>query len=124
MGGNQEWRRCKKTETKSSIRGANAIRRERAHPKTPIPIHASNNPKPLIIEKKTHKNDNPKPSSRQQQIDPTLNLGMLDIKPGRDDARFVQSAVELDDDFAGAVVVDDFEFTYVAWRGRVSMCVV
>ena len=47
---------------------------------------------------------------------------MLDVKPGRDDARFVQSAVELDDDFAGAVVVDDFEFTYVAWRGSVSRC--
>jgi hypothetical protein len=67
-------------------------------------------------KKETHKNDNPKPSSRQQQIDPTLNLGVLDVKPGGDDARFVQSAVELDDDFAGAVVVDDFEFTYVAWR--------
>ena len=84
--------------------------------------HVSNNPKPLIIEKKTHKNDNPKPSSRQQQVDPTLNLVMLDVKPGRDDARFVQSAVELDDDFAGAVVVDDFKFAYVACRERVSRC--
>jgi hypothetical protein len=80
----------------------------------PIRVHAS--PRPSHPKKKTHKNDNPKPSSRQQQIDPTLNLGVLDVKPGGDDARFVQSAVELDDDFAGAVVVDDFEFTYVAWR--------
>ena len=93
----------------------------------PIPIHASNNPKPLI-EKKTHKNNNSKPSSRQQQIDPTLNLVMLDVKPGRDDARFVQSAVELNDDFSGAVVVDNFKFAYVACRGvgvsRCSGCVV
>ena len=74
-------------------------------------------PRPTSHKKKTHKNNNPKPSSRQQQIDPTLNLGMLDVEPGRDNARFVQSAVELDDDFTGAVVVDDFEFTYVACRG-------
>ena len=47
---------------------------------------------------------------------------MLDVKPGRDDARFVQSAVELDDDFAGAVVVDDFKFAYVACRGMFSRC--
>ena len=105
------------------------MERERPIPNTIlIPIAGSHNQNlHKKTTKKTHKNDNPKPSSRQQQIDPTLNLGMLDVEPGRDDARFVQSAVELDDDFAGAVVVDDFEFTYVAWRGGregVSRCVV
>jgi len=46
----------------------------------------------------------------EEQVDPGLDLVGLHVESGRDDAGFVESAVELDDDFAGAVVVYDFEF--------------
>jgi len=38
----------------------------------------------------------------------------LYIESGRDDASFVESAVELDDDFSRAVVVDDFKLADVS----------
>ena len=40
---------------------------------------------------------------------------MLDIEARRNDTRFVEMAVELDDDFAWAMVVDDLEFANVSW---------
>jgi hypothetical protein len=59
-------------------------------------------------------NDNTKTTSGEEQVDPRLDLGVLDIETRRDDAAFIQSSVELDDYFTRTVVVDDFEFTNVA----------
>jgi hypothetical protein len=36
-----------------------------------------------------------------------------DVEPGGDDTSLVQSTVELDDNFASSVVIDDLEFTNV-----------
>jgi hypothetical protein len=38
---------------------------------------------------------------------------VLNVETGGDDTRLVEAAVELDDDFVGAMVVDDFEFADV-----------
>ena len=48
----------------------------------------------------THQNNNPEPTSRQQQIHPTLDLGDLDVETRGDDTGFVQPPIELDDDLA------------------------
>jgi hypothetical protein len=39
-----------------------------------------------------------------------------------DDTALVQSTVELDNDLAASVVIDDFEFTNVTWSKRCSVC--
>jgi hypothetical protein len=41
----------------------------------------------------------------------------LDVEAGRDDTRFVQSAIELYDDLARAMVVYYLEFANVACQG-------
>lgn len=59
----------------------------------------------------------------EEQVDPRLDLVNLNVEAGRDDASLVEPTVELDDDLAGAVVVDDLELADVACeddRGRVS----
>jgi hypothetical protein len=38
---------------------------------------------------------------------------VLDVETGGNDTRLVEAAVQLDDDFVGAMVVDDFEFADV-----------
>ena len=56
----------------------------------------------------------PKLSRWQQFHDPLLEIGDPDVEARGDDARFVDAAVELDDDFAGAVIVYFFKFANVA----------
>ena len=62
----------------------------------------------------TYKDDDTKATSRKEQVDPRFNLGNLNVEAGRDDTSLVETAVELDNDLAGTVIVDDFEFTNVA----------
>jgi len=50
----------------------------------------------------------------QQVGDPLLHIVELDVKTGRDDTALVQAAVQLNDNLASAVVVDDLELTNVA----------
>ena len=38
----------------------------------------------------------------------------LHVKSGRDDTALVQAAIKFDDDFLGAVIVDDLKFTNIA----------
>ena len=53
--------------------------------------------------------------TRWQQVDdPLLHILELDVVAGRDDTGLVQTAVELNDDLAGAVVVNDLELADVA----------
>jgi len=71
----------------------------------------------------THQNDNSKPTSRQQQVDPTLDLGDLDIEPRGYDTCFVQPPIELDDNLAGTVIIYYFEFANVAWQDKCRLSV-
>jgi hypothetical protein len=57
----------------------------------------------------------PNASRRQELIDPFLQVGKSDVETWRDDATFVQTTVELDDDFTGTMVIDFLEFADVAW---------
>jgi hypothetical protein len=53
--------------------------------------------------------------SGQQVGDVLLDLAERDVEARRDDTGLVDPAVELDNDLAGAVVVDDLELADVAW---------
>jgi hypothetical protein len=62
--------------------------------------------------------DNVTELTRRQQLDnPLLQVAELDVVAGRDNARLVDAADELDDDLAVAVVVDLLELADVAYRG-------
>lgn len=51
-----------------------------------------------------------------EQLDnPLLEVGETDVVAGRDDTGLVETAVELDDDLARAVVVDLLEFSDIAY---------
>lgn len=57
-----------------------------------------------------------------EQLDnPLLEVGETDVVAGRDDTSLVETAVELDDDLAGAVVVDLLELADVACRLEVRI---
>ena len=60
-------------------------------------------------------NDDAEPTGGEQQVDPGLDLVNTDVVPRGDDAGLVETAVELHDDLAGAVVVNDLELADVAW---------
>ena len=54
-------------------------------------------------------------TGREQLDNPLLELGEADVVAGGDDTGLVEAAVELDDDLAGAVVIDLLELANVAW---------
>ncbi|KAJ3498105.1 hypothetical protein NMY22_g19633 [Coprinellus aureogranulatus] len=62
----------------------------------------------------TYKDDDTESTSGEQQVDPRLDLVGLDVESGRDDTGLVEAAVQLDDDLARTVVIDDLEFADVA----------
>lgn len=54
--------------------------------------------------------------TRWKQLgDPLLNILQLDVESWRDDTTLVQSTVKLNDNLAGSVVVNFFEFTDVTY---------
>lgn len=54
-----------------------------------------------------------------QKVDnPLLNFTHGDVKTGGDDTALVQAAIEFDDDLLGAVIIDDFKFSNVAFEER------
>lgn len=53
-------------------------------------------------------------TSGQQLDNPLLEVTELDVVAGRDDTGLVEAAVELDNDLAGAVVIDLLELANVA----------
>jgi hypothetical protein len=59
-------------------------------------------------------NDVTKLSRGQQVLDPLLNVVDLDVESGRNDSALVESAVELDHNLAGSVVVHVLELANVA----------
>jgi hypothetical protein len=66
------------------------------------------------IKNNTHEDDDSETTGREQQVDPGLDLRVLDVEAGGDDTSFVKTSVELDDNLARAVVVDDLEFTDIS----------
>ena len=66
--------------------------------------------------------DDAEPTGGEQQVDPGLDLVNTDVVPRGDDAGLVEAAVELHDDLAGAVVVDDLELADVAWEEGSVFC--
>jgi len=70
----------------------------------------------LVVVKDTCRggqDDNAEPTSGEQQVDPRLNLGNLDVEAGGDDTSLVQASVKLDNDLSGTVVVDLLELADV-----------
>lgn len=65
--------------------------------------------------RRSGKDDDTETTSGEKQVDPRLDLVVLDVETGGDDTGLVETTVQLDDDFTGTVVVDDFEFTDVAY---------
>ena len=58
--------------------------------------------------------DEAKLAAGKQVINPLFHLGKLDVETRTDDAALVQATIQLDDDLAGTVVVDDFKLANVA----------
>lgn len=54
-------------------------------------------------------------TGREQLDNPLLEIGETDVVAGRDDTSLVEAAVELDNNLAGAVVIDLLELANVAW---------
>lgn len=54
-------------------------------------------------------------TGREQLDNPLLELGEADVVAGGDDTGLVEAAVELDDNLAGAVVIDLLELANVTW---------
>ena len=67
--------------------------------------------------KATYKNDDAETSRRKQQVDPGLDLAVLDVESWWDHSSFVETTIELNNNFSRSVVVDDFEFTDVTDKG-------
>lgn len=61
-------------------------------------------------------------TSRKELGDPLLELSQADIVAGRDNTALVETAIELDDDLARAVVVDLFELANVALISMLAKC--
>lgn len=66
--------------------------------------------------KVTYKNNDTESTSGKQQVDPWFDLVMLDVESGRDDTAFIQSTVQLYNNLAGAMVVDQLELADVALK--------
>lgn len=64
----------------------------------------------------TYEDDVPEPTGRKEQVDPRLDLGHLDVETRRDDARLVESAIQLNDNLSGTMVIDYLKFTDIACK--------
>lgn len=53
---------------------------------------------------------------RQQLLDPAVEVGKLKIEAGADDTTLVQATAQLNNNLAGALVVDDLKLADVSCR--------
>ena len=65
-------------------------------------------------KKETYKDNDSETSSREERVNPRLNLRMLYVETRGDNPRLVEAAVELNNNFIGMTVVDNFELADVA----------
>ena len=70
------------------------------------------------IAKGSYQDHESKPTGREQQVDPFLNVDGSNVVTRADNTAFVESPIELDNNFAGTVVVNNLEFANVAWQER------
>jgi hypothetical protein len=64
--------------------------------------------------KDTNQDDDTEATGREKQVNPGLDLAGLDVEARGDDTSFVQATVELDNDLARTVVINQLEFANVA----------
>ena len=64
--------------------------------------------------RRRRQDDNTETTGREEQVNPRLNLSHLHVITGRDDTRLVQTAIQLNDDLASTVIVNDLELANVA----------
>lgn len=57
-------------------------------------------------------------TGREQVDDPVLDLIKLHIETRRDDTTLVQTTVQVDDDLARTVIINNFELSDVSCDGR------
>jgi hypothetical protein len=55
-------------------------------------------------------------TGRQKVVFPLLHLVFLDIKARADNGALVQTTEQVNNNFAGSVVINNFEFANVTWR--------
>lgn len=67
----------------------------------------------------TYEDDIPESTGRKEQVDPGLDLVHLNVETWRDHARLVESAIQLNDDLSGTVVIDDLKLANVAYKESV-----
>ena len=83
-------------------------------------VYNDHGPLALLLSKwkdvKTHENDVTERTRGEEQVDPGLDLGKLDVEPGRNDTGLVQAAVQLNDDLARTMVVDNLELADVSYK--------
>lgn len=60
--------------------------------------------------------DEAKLTRREQVVDPVFHLWQLDIVTGRDDTTLVQTAIQLNDNLTGTVIIDNLKFTDITWE--------
>jgi hypothetical protein len=61
-----------------------------------------------------YEDDDAEATCREEQVDPGLDVAGSNVVAWADDAGLVETAVQLDNDLAGAVVVNDLELADVA----------
>ena len=64
----------------------------------------------------TYQDDKTELTSREQQVDPVLDLVDGDVVARGDDTGLVEATVELNNDLAGTVVINDLELADVAYK--------
>ena len=60
-------------------------------------------------------------TSREKQVNPRLDLTMLNVEAGRDNTRFVETTIKLDYNLARTMVIDNGKFTNVAYKQLISI---
>ena len=63
----------------------------------------------------------PELTRRQQVVDPFLDFTDLDVETGGDDTGLVQATVQLDDDLAGAMIVNDLKLANVSYKQMLAL---
>ena len=71
----------------------------------------------------THENDVTERTRGEEQVDPGLDLSNLNVEPGRNNASLVQAAIQLNDNLARTVVVDNLKLANVSCNMAISTLV-
>jgi hypothetical protein len=70
------------------------------------------------------KDDFTERSGREQQVDPVLDGVNTDVKSRGDDTGLVETTVQLNDDLASTVVIDDLELSDVTYNQPLLTCII